>query len=227
MEASPSPGSPLTGARPLLPAVLNADGSDPAAAGIRGPTHPLADGGALRHLGRDGAAGAGTTRAGQWANQSADLVGGVWASGRGYIPAGESESRGSCGWGLSQVAEPQLERVVNRARGGLGRTQHRGQSPRPMGTGPTVRGTESEQDLGVASQMAGPSQKVECVWWAARGLSFERVQSPGLRVGPWVGPGSEWSQVTGWGLEWESHIKKKPRVRAQGGALTVGGTDLS
>ena len=30
---------------------------------------------------------------------------------RGYIPVGESESRGSCGWGLSQGLEPQLERV--------------------------------------------------------------------------------------------------------------------
>lgn len=81
-----------------------------------------------------------------------------------------------------------------------------------MGTGPTVRGTESEQDLGVASQMAGPSQKVECAWWAARGLSFERVQSPGLRVGP----GSEWRQVTGWGLEWEGHIKEEAQGQSPG-----------
>lgn len=110
------------------------------------------------------------------------------------------------------MAEPQLERVVNKARGGLGRTQHRRQSPRAMGTGPTVRGTESEQDLGVASQMAGPSQKVECAWWAARGLSFERVQSPGLRVGP----GSEWRQVTGWGLEWEGHIKEEAQGQSPG-----------
>lgn len=34
-----------------LPAVFDADGSDSAAAGVRGPAHPLADGGALRYLG--------------------------------------------------------------------------------------------------------------------------------------------------------------------------------
>lgn len=112
------------------------------------------------------------------------------------------------------------------ARAGLGRTQHRGQSPRAMGTERTVRGTESEQDLGVASQIAGPSQKVECVWRVARGLSFGRVKSPGLRVGAWVGPGSEWSQVTGWGLEWEGHIEEEAQGQSPG-ALTVGVADLS
>lgn len=41
------------------PPVLHADGSHPAAAGIRSPAHSLADGGALRDGGRDGAASAG------------------------------------------------------------------------------------------------------------------------------------------------------------------------
>ncbi|NXD87470.1 APCL protein, partial [Halcyon senegalensis] len=40
------PCSPHT-VPPLAPPVLHADGSDPAAAGVRGPAHPLADGGAL------------------------------------------------------------------------------------------------------------------------------------------------------------------------------------
>lgn len=45
--------------RAPLPAVLGADGPAPAAAGVRGAAHPLVDGGAFRHLGRDGAACAG------------------------------------------------------------------------------------------------------------------------------------------------------------------------
>lgn len=124
----------------------------------------------------------------------------------GLVAGGRATARASC----------------EQSQRGLGWTQHRRQSPRAMGMRPTVRGTESEQDLGVASQMAGPSQKVECVWRAARGLCFGRVQSPGLRVGPWVGPGSEWSQVTGWGLEWEGHIKEEAQGQSPGWGFDSG-----
>lgn len=60
----PAPGCgqdpvPLTSSPSSAPPVLHADGSHPAAAGVRGSAHPLADGGALRDGGRDGAAGSG------------------------------------------------------------------------------------------------------------------------------------------------------------------------
>jgi len=95
---APHPGAPLTAARPPLPAVLDADGSDSAAARVRGPAHSLADGGALRHLGRDGAAGTGA--AGQGFGGVATHGGPISAdilNGLGYMPAGEAEGGDSCG----------------------------------------------------------------------------------------------------------------------------------
>lgn len=54
-DLTPSCCSP----RSCPPPVLHADGSHPAAAGVRGAAHPRADGGTIRHRRRDGAAGAG------------------------------------------------------------------------------------------------------------------------------------------------------------------------
>ena len=60
----------------------------------------------------------------------------------------------------------------------------------------------------------------------SQGSKFRAGPEKGLRVGPWVGPGSEWSQVTGWGLEWEGHIGEEAQGQSPG-ALTVGVADLS
>ena len=132
----PGPAHPHRGPCPL-PAVLDADGPDPAAAGVRGPAHPLADGGALRHLGRDGAARAGEAVGGPGrcaralprgcrgaGGLGAQLERGPFAGGAGGQRPRPGPGRVGWGWttggsGLWAEAERGgVERGWGRARGG-------------------------------------------------------------------------------------------------------------
>lgn len=132
----PGPAHPHRGPCPL-PAVLDADGPDPAAAGVRGPAHPLADGGALRHLGRDGAARAGEAvggpgRCARALRRGCRGAGGLGAQlERGPFAGGAGGQRprpgpGRVGWGWTtggsglwaEAERGGVERGWGRARGG-------------------------------------------------------------------------------------------------------------